>query len=1526
MAFFKRLNDPHQMGEQEKSAVAAAHQQKPSFAEKLRSFKSSVYKSIKSYFRSQLRHESRAAFNQKFRGEGSRLPLNIADYARVPLLNPDQLVSSWREMLPRLENEYDWRMISLGQRDPGVYLVEAVNGDLRAYTIAVVTDLTMVTKTSQDGETLVYAVDRKSGAPQEGVHIEIVKGKKTIAKGATNRIGILRCHIERKRPEQPAGQAMEDIDFDSEPSQVGRNAYLAMASGREHFAISDLEPYYFGGSMDEGDEGEGQNTGRLTSYIYTDRPVYRPRQRVYFKGILRRLTEAGYVLLGGGKVSVTVEDPKNGKLLEKDLALSPRGTFNGEVEIGDGAALGGYRIIARLGNATVSGYFEVQEYKKPEYKVVVAAEKKFVPVGERVKFSVEARYFFGSPVANAEVKYYIYRSRYYHWWWRDEVEGDFGEPDESYGEGDYYGYGNDLVKDGLDKLDVNGHLAIEFEVPPANEKESWDYTYRLEAQVTDASRRVIEGKASIIGTRGSIIAYAQPQRFVYYQGDSARIHIQTADYEGHPVAAQVTLKFIQQRWERVEKTSQYNYRYYDYQLHEQDLQSAEVSTNAQGQASYDYLVPVIGSLEIKTIVHEGGKEFVSNTGYLWVADRQNKWTDFAYQDYGAIKLIPDKNSYRPGETAHVLATLPVDKAHLLVTTELTRVMTVRQLDAVGRALMIDVPIEPSYAPNVYLSVTCVKDGEMYLHDRALTVPSRDKFLSLEILSNKQEYRPRETASYTILARNPDGTPAPGAELSLGVVDEAIYSVRPESARDIRKAFYGHRYNQVQTRFSISYRFSGHSGEKPVQLSRSKAAYQLADFKNESQYAQPMIRREFKDTAYWQPEVVTGADGKATVNVKLPDNLTTWRATARAVTADTRVGSSLAKVLSRKDLILRLEAPRFLTEGDTVTVSGIVHNYLDSDKSTQISIEVGGAQLLDQATQTVTIASRGEHRVDWRLAAPEIGTLKLLAKALTDAESDAVEMELEIVPAGLRQTRGETTTLSEDNTEYTLSLDLPAHANARARSLRIEVSPSLAGTLFGALDYLTSYPYGCTEQTMSSFLPNVIVAQALKEVKTASLRASNNLDKKVSRGLDRLYSFQHGDGGWGWWKDDRSDPFMTAYVVNGLWMASGAGYGVEANRISSGRTKLKQMMDAGKGDDGRAIDTETRAYMIYALNLSGAGDAGYLNELFNKRSELQPYGRALLALTLKVSGDESRAREVAAEIERSARVNEFAAYWESRRRPMLDFTEENDTEATALSLKALAQIAPQSPIMPKVARWLVSNRPQGYCWYSTKDTAFAVFGLTDYLKVSQELSPDYHVELHLNGEQVLTHRLTAADAAAAQTFTVQRKGMEINNSNQVRIVKRGRGTLYLSAAVDYFMKAVETTSQASSELKLTRQYLRLRVVDRGGALEWKVEPLTGELRSGDLIVARLYLQGTRFLQAASRSSKSVESTLTTARGAGAIGTASGNSGIRRQPSLLTISWATRHSSMRCASWCRVSFAPPLRALSSCISRPCRRARR
>jgi uncharacterized protein YfaS (alpha-2-macroglobulin family) len=1435
--FFKRLADPHKMGEQEKLEVTASIKQTPSLIEKIREFKVSVYKSLKNYFRSQLRRESRESLNQKLRGEGDRLPLNVADFARVPLLNPDQLVSSWRERLQPLDSFYDARMVMLGRRDPGVYLIEAVNGDLRAYTVALVTDLTLINKTAPAGEMLVFAVDRQSGEPREGVQIEIARNKNTIAKGTTDKNGILKTRVET--PKAQPNEHPEDADPEAEQAENKNNSYLVTARLHDHFAISDLQPFYFGQYGGEGDEEGGDyesQGGGVTGYIYTDRPVYRPAQKVYFKGILRRQGEAGYDLVTG-PVNITIEDPNGGKVFQKDSPLSARGTFSGELDIASGAPLGSYRIMAQAGAAKTTSYFEVQEYKKPEYKVTVTTAKKFVPVGDKVKFAVEARYFFGEPVTKADVTYYIYRSRYYHWWESDEedVEADDSETQE-----DEYGYGNDMIKDGQATLNAQGKFEVELEIPQPDDKDPSDYTYRLEAQVTDEARRTIEGRASVVGTRGEVISTIHTDRYVYYEGDNAKIQVRTTDYEGRPVAASVTLGFVSRTWDHIEKEDAAGKKRYEYVPHDTKLGSAELKTDQHGTAIYEYQVPGPGSVTVTTTINDGKKQFVSDTGYMYVADRTNRWSDWAYENYGAIKLVPDKKSYQPGETAHVLAMLPTDKAHLLVTTELSGVMTARHIEAPARAVMIDVPIEARYAPNVYLAVAYVHDGDMYTHDRLINVPARNKFLNIEVLADKKEYKPRETARYTILARNNDGSPASQAEVSMGVVDEAIYSVKPDQTPDIRKAFYGRRYNQVQTSFTISYYFTGFSGDKPLNLASNKPAYQLADFKNEGQYAEPTIRKDFRDTTFWQPDIVTGADGKATVEVKLPDNLTTWRATARAVTADTRVGSAIVKVVSRKDLILRLETPRFLTEGDTVTLSAIVHNYLDLAKATKISIEVTGAKLLDQAVSTVTINKQGEHRVDWRIAANDVGEIKLLAKALTDQESDAVELPLEVVPHGLKQSAGGATTISDDSADKTIAIDLPADAHPQARSLRIEATPSVTGTLLGALDYLTSYPYGCTEQTMSSFLPNVIVAQTLKDVQTASIRGSNDLAKKVQRGLDRLYGFQHEDGGWGWWKDDKTDPFMTAYVIDGLTMASRAGYSVDGARIARGREKLKRMIDAGS-EDGKQIDGESRAYMVYSLNVSGEADARYLDDLFAKRGELQPYGRALLALALKARGD-NRAKQVANEIEGLVRANEFDAHWESHRRPMLDFNEQNDTEATALSLKALSLLSPTSSVLAKSARWLVANRKNGYYWDSTKQTAFAIMGLIDYVKVSKELAPDYSLEVYVNGEQVLSKRVTAADAKGGQTFLVERKSSGVAGANKIRIVKTGKGMLYLSTTASYFTREDDVAANASPDLKLSREYLRLRIVGTEGEAKWSVEPLRGELRSGDLIVSRLRVQG------------------------------------------------------------------------------------
>src|SRR5215218_8379368 len=258
--FFRGLDNPHQVGEDEEAEVGKSVEKQPTFLEKLRALKSWGYGYVKTYVRQQLQNQSRKGFNQRFRTEeddtSNRTPLNVAtDFARVPLLNPDQMVTSWREKLPPLEDVYDRRMISLGKREPGVYLVEAVHDDLRAFGILIVTDLATVQKTSQDGSMLVYAVERKSGAPREGVAVQVIRKKADVTKGATDKQGLLKLQVVEKKPPAKEGEEEEaegDATAETEESPQVSDSYLVMASQGDNFAISDLDSYYFGGY--EGEE------------------------------------------------------------------------------------------------------------------------------------------------------------------------------------------------------------------------------------------------------------------------------------------------------------------------------------------------------------------------------------------------------------------------------------------------------------------------------------------------------------------------------------------------------------------------------------------------------------------------------------------------------------------------------------------------------------------------------------------------------------------------------------------------------------------------------------------------------------------------------------------------------------------------------------------------------------------------------------------------------------------------------------------------------------------------------------------------------------------------------------------------------------------------------------------------------------------------------------------------------------------------------------------------------------------------
>jgi len=207
-----------------------------------------------------------------------------------------------------------------------------------------------------------------------------------------------------------------------------------------------------------------------------------------------------------------------------------------------------------------------------------------------------------------------------------------------------------------------------------------------------------------------------------------------------------------------------------------------------------------------------------------------------------------------------------------------------------------------------------------------------------------------------------------------------------------------------------------------------------------------------------------------------------------------------------------------------------------------------------------VPRNGEATVNWTVDTSAIGTADFLGKALTDEESDALELAIPVRPWGLHLNAARSGSLSGDKTETNETLSLPSDINPDASSLRIDLAPSVAGTLMSALDFLSSYPYGCVEQTMSSFLPNILVAQAVKELGLSAPPPSVELESKIAAGLQRLYQFQHDDGGWGWWETDQTHPFMTAYVVAGLAQAREAGYAIDENRLERGRESLVRQIN------------------------------------------------------------------------------------------------------------------------------------------------------------------------------------------------------------------------------------------------------------------------------------------------------------------------------------------------------------------------------
>jgi uncharacterized protein YfaS (alpha-2-macroglobulin family) len=1387
--FLTDLPDLHSFGTTSPSGPKEQIDER-TWLERFHDWKHHLWFLVRQFFRGQFSTESRDYFRAKQASLAKRSRIvGVAEFAQIPLLNDHQLVARWRQEMPPTYIS-DSQDLPIDKLPAGLYLVEATDGHYKAYTLLMVSRMVLITRTST-GTILAFVVDRQTGTPIANAQVVFGIGRKEQGRAATDADGVAELH----------SAVTKQADLDS---------LWITATSQDEFAAVTPMAWSFNNS----------DTSKWASYVYTDRPVYRPGHTVHWKALLRARVDNHLELPKIPNIHVRISDEQDHPIFDQQLPVTADGAVSGDIAIPPSAALGYYTIQLGDSDSAVSGSFHVEDYRKPEYQVRVSAQNPRVLQGQSNQIVIDSQYFFGEPVAFGKVKYRIYHSPHY-WWDEDADQGDSSDSDSGDQSADTEMYGADQESEQTAKLDANGKLTITVQTKVDSSQRHTDQDYYIEAGVTDEANREITGRGHFLANYGSYRIHVEPDSYSVRAGSSANFTVTATDYDNKPVQAKVHLALTWSRYSNGTTTTTQG-------------GSTDVTTDARGTAHAAIPVDQSGSAEVVASSTTPENRTVTDYTWLWVfGANETDWSNGSQ----TVQIVADKKTYSPGDTAHLSIISQVDHFHALVVATGYSVEFRKVISSDGMTVNFDLPITTDSQPNLEVSVTFLKDGQLYQATQQIKVPPVEQQLQVEIKRNKDIFQPEQPAEYDVYTRDYLGKPV-SADISFGVVDEAIYSIYPDSSGDMVKTLYPNRFSYAAVDSSLQYYFSGSAGDKSPELAQRTSRYrpQLAQVKPGNDMVQPKVRKAFPDTAYWAASIHTDAQGHAHVKFSFPDSLTTWRATVRAITTDSRAGSAIDRVIVRKNVIVRMGTPRFLRKGDEITIPVIAHNYLDQAKQIQVSLDIKGLDIVAGAAKQITVASKADGTVLWRVKASAIGTADLLAKALTNEESDALELTFPVEPSGVQQIishTGVTTTNSASTT-----IDFPANTDPAAQTVHIEVSPSIAGSLFSALDYLTSYPWGCTEQTMSSFLPNVIVAETLKKLNLTGHIDPADLKAKVDAGMDRLADYQHDDGGWGWWKEDSSRVFMTAYVVSGLGEAA-QSYPLRSQQVlDHGRDYLQTQL----AQHPRMIP-DLRAYVVYALSESGNDDLlTQLNTLWSRRNDLSSEGLALTGLAMLHSND-SRIADLAKLLESKAKQQGDLASWPSTYNPVLDLEYDDSAQSTAFAMRFLSHADAQSPLLPKAAEWLMLNRDNGYWWDSTEQTAMVIFGLTDYLANSQELNAEFDADVRVNGASLGHRHFTPADALAGTILDVTIPPGKIAAHNAIDIARTGSGRAYWTTQGTYFSTEHKLYQQGNLSLNVIRDYFRLTPTkDKNGNIVYNLDPLKGTAQIGDILAVHIAISG------------------------------------------------------------------------------------
>ena len=775
--------------------------------------------------------------------------------------------------------------------------------------------------------------------------------------------------------------------------------------------------------------------------------------------------------------------------------------------------------------------------------------------------------------------------------------------------------------------DEHGNLAVSVQI-----EEGFDGYYILEAIAADQSQRQIEESHSVRVHADNVLIKTDLYSYRTSPGETVKILIEITDLKGNPLDGTLTVET-------------------DKGVQKVEIHNGKYLLNFTPTQAKSYRMKLSFGKSSKTInIYSYGRVPLYLIG------------DFA--------VVPDKESYKPGEKMIVDIYSPDPEAGFLALVgEKLYSLTFCDLSEGYKRVTFEIP-QNVVEKNLFLTYRGYSDGQRMTKTIKISLERKTNVFDMKISSDKDRYRPGETVKMRIEASD-------DYNICVSVVDEAIYAMVGYDPLNIEQWLYPeNNYPNVIADFSESYTPYVWFSELPDESSNklaffAKEDHSFEDMKRSAVETKINVREYFPDTALWLADLET-VDGSATIEFKVPDTITTWKVTSYGFSRE-QFSQGSSQITVTKDFYVRPHLPVFMRFGDEMSLSATVYNQTEEATVSRIWIEPPSSlNILTELSTTTTIPAQGSVTVTWKCVAQKISDPSTITIYAVAGLNDAVAMNVPVKPFSFEREYYVLEALDGE-----MNVDLP-EGDYISASLR--VMSNIVPVIEDSLKKLISYPYGCTEQTMSSFFPAVVASKAGIEI--------DNLQDVVMKGLYRLYKYQHYDGGWGWWRTDKSIPFMTAYVMEGLFHAIESGIFVADSVVKSGLDYLL---------------SNPTAYGSYVLSLYGVE-----HEPFEPESVLD-----LVYLSLESKQMLEKAMEHVVEKSRIAYVDVSSkGYFIT------------NVQATSILLRSLVKWNAYPEIQKKMINYLFSMK-DGFFWYSTKDTSYAVLGLINSMQTFEE--PDILVE-------------------------------------------------------------------------------------------------------------------------------------------------------------------------------------------------------